>query len=151
MAITGLLDARAARSKMGWVSDAPPSVSTPRAALRVSVVQRGNELSKIIRDARCTGGRPSRAAPDRPIGDVASPAGQPSIQNDSGQPQGLPAHAAAVWGWRIANSLGDLTMNQRIVEVGQSWTSDIIGVGMGLGLYSVLFSLVTFLCLYVPA
>jgi hypothetical protein len=42
-----LLDARAARSKMGWVSDAPPSVSTPRAALRVSLVQRGNELLKI--------------------------------------------------------------------------------------------------------
>jgi hypothetical protein len=34
---------------------------------------------------------------------------------------------------------------------GQSWASDIIGVLSGVGLYSVLIFLVTFLCLYVPA
>jgi hypothetical protein len=45
----------------------------------------------------------------------------------------------------------DLTMSERIIEVGQSWASDIIGVVTGVGLYSVLFLLVTFLCLYVPA
>ncbi len=42
-------------------------------------------------------------------------------------------------------------MSERVVEVGQSWASDIIGIVTGIGLYSVLFSLVTFLCLYVPA
>ena len=42
-------------------------------------------------------------------------------------------------------------MSERVVEVGQSWASDIIGVATGIGLYSVLFSLVTFLCLYIPA
>jgi hypothetical protein len=42
-------------------------------------------------------------------------------------------------------------MSERVVEVGQSWASDIIGIVTGVGLYSVLFSLVTFLCLYVPA
>jgi hypothetical protein len=49
------------------------------------------------------------------------------------------------------NSVGDVTMSERVAEVGQSWSSDIIGVVIGVGLYSVLFSLVTFLCLYVPA
>jgi hypothetical protein len=38
-------------------------------------------------------------------------------------------------------------MSERAVEERQSWASDIIGVG----LYSVLFLLVTFLCVYVPA
>jgi hypothetical protein len=38
-------------------------------------------------------------------------------------------------------------MSERVVEAGQSWASDIIGVG----LYAVLLCLVTFLCLYVPA
>jgi hypothetical protein len=50
-----------------------------------------------------------------------------------------------------ATFVGDLTMSERVVEVGQSWASDIIGIVTGIGLYSVLFSLVTFLCLYVPA
>jgi hypothetical protein len=47
--------------------------------------------------------------------------------------------------------VGDLTMRERIVEVEQSWAPDVIGVVTGIGLYSVVFSLVTFLCLYVPA
>ena len=42
-------------------------------------------------------------------------------------------------------------MSERVVDVGQSWASDVIGVVTGIGLYSVLFSLVTLLCLYVPA
>jgi hypothetical protein len=42
-------------------------------------------------------------------------------------------------------------MSERVVDDGQSWTSDIIGVVSGVGLYSFLFLLVTFLCLYVPA
>jgi hypothetical protein len=42
-------------------------------------------------------------------------------------------------------------MSERAVEVGHSWSSDIIGVVAGIGLYSVLFSLVAFLCLFVPA
>jgi hypothetical protein len=42
-------------------------------------------------------------------------------------------------------------MSQRVVEVEQSRASDKIGVITGVGLYSVLFSLVTFLCLYFPA
>ena len=47
--------------------------------------------------------------------------------------------------------VGDLTMSERVVDEGQSCASDIIGVLTGVGLYLVLFSLVTFLCLYVPA
>jgi len=42
-------------------------------------------------------------------------------------------------------------MSQRAIEERQGWTSDIIGVGLGVGLYSVLFLLVTFLCIYAPA
>jgi hypothetical protein len=42
-------------------------------------------------------------------------------------------------------------MSERVLEVGQSWASDVIGIVTGVGLYSVLFSLVTFLCLYAPA
>ena len=45
---------------------------------------------------------------------------------------------------------GRLTMSERAIER-QGWGSDIIGVGLGIGLYSVLFLLVTFLCVYVPA
>jgi hypothetical protein len=45
----------------------------------------------------------------------------------------------------------EASMIERVVEVGQSWASDIIGIATGVGLYSVLFSLVTFLCLYFPA
>ena len=47
--------------------------------------------------------------------------------------------------------VGDLTMSERAVDVGQGWASDIIGIVTGVGLYSVLFSLVIFLCLYFPA
>jgi hypothetical protein len=47
--------------------------------------------------------------------------------------------------------MGGLTMSERFVDEGQSWASDIIGVASGVGLYSVLFSLVIFLCLYLPA
>ena len=51
-----------------------------------------------------------------------------------------------------ATFVGGLTMSERVVDdEGQSWASDIIGVVSGVGLYSVLFFLVTFLCLYVPA
>ena len=50
-----------------------------------------------------------------------------------------------------ATFVGGLTMSERVVGEGQSWASDIIGVLCGLGLYSVLIFLVTFLCLYVPA
>jgi hypothetical protein len=43
-------------------------------------------------------------------------------------------------------------MSERAVQERWSWASDIIGVGLGIGLYSVLFLLllVTFLCVYVP-
>jgi hypothetical protein len=44
-----------------------------------------------------------------------------------------------------------LTMSERAIEERQGWASDIIGVGLGLALYSALFLLVTFLCIYVPA
>jgi hypothetical protein len=42
-------------------------------------------------------------------------------------------------------------MSERLADEGQSWASDIIGIVSGVGLYSVLLFLVTFLCLYVPA
>ena len=41
-------------------------------------------------------------------------------------------------------------MSERVVDEGQSWASDIIGVLSGVGLYSVLIFLVTFLCLLSP-
>jgi hypothetical protein len=50
-----------------------------------------------------------------------------------------------------ATFVGGLTMSERVVDEGQSWASDIIGVVSGVGLYSVLFCLVTVLCLYFPA
>jgi len=50
-----------------------------------------------------------------------------------------------------ATFMGGLTMSERVVDDGQSWASDIIGVVSGVGLYSFLFFLVTFLCLYFPA
>jgi hypothetical protein len=50
-----------------------------------------------------------------------------------------------------ATFVGGLTMSERVVDEGQSWASDIIGVLSGVGLYSVLIFLVPFLCLYVPA
>jgi hypothetical protein len=49
-----------------------------------------------------------------------------------------------------ANTRG-LTMSERAIEERQGWASDIIGVGIGVGLYSALFLLVTFLCIYLPA
>ncbi len=48
-----------------------------------------------------------------------------------------------------ATFVGGLTMSERVVDKGQNWASDIIGVLGGVGLYSVLIFLVTFLCLYV--
>jgi hypothetical protein len=54
-------------------------------------------------------------------------------------------------GAALATFVGGLTMSERVVHQGQSWASDIIGVVSGLGLYSILFFLVTFLCLYFPA
>jgi hypothetical protein len=50
-----------------------------------------------------------------------------------------------------ATFMGGLTMSERFVDEGQSWASDVIGIVSGVGLYSVLFFLVTFLCLYFPA
>jgi hypothetical protein len=81
-----------------------------------------------------------------------TPRGPASIQNDSGPPQGLSWLCCnTLRGATPANFVGDLTMSERAVEVGHSWSSDIIGVVAGIGLYSVLFSLVAFLCLFVPA
>ncbi len=40
-------------------------------------------------------------------------------------------------------------MSERAIEERQGWATDIVGVGIGL--YSALFLLVTFLCIYVPA
>ena len=54
-------------------------------------------------------------------------------------------------GCRTGYFRGGLTMSERVVDQGQSGASDIIGVVSGVGLYSVLFFLVTFLCVYVPA
>ena len=42
-------------------------------------------------------------------------------------------------------------MSDRSVEERQGWATDIVGVGIGIGLYSALFLLVAFLCIYVPA
>jgi hypothetical protein len=42
-------------------------------------------------------------------------------------------------------------MSKRVVEVGQSWSFGDHRSRHRVGLYSALFSLVTFLCLYVPA
>ena len=42
-------------------------------------------------------------------------------------------------------------MSVRAIPERQGWGSDMLGVGLGIGLYSVLFLLVTFLCVYVPA
>jgi hypothetical protein len=46
-----------------------------------------------------------------------------------------------------ASFLGGLTMSERAIEERQSWASYIIEIVAGVGLYSVLFSLVTF-CAY---
>jgi hypothetical protein len=50
-----------------------------------------------------------------------------------------------------AHFVGGLTMSERAIEERQGWASDIIGIGLGVALYSVLLLLVTFLCVYVPA
>jgi len=50
-----------------------------------------------------------------------------------------------------ANFSESLTMSERAIEERQGWATDIVGVGIGIGLYSALFLLVTFLCIYVPA
>jgi hypothetical protein len=66
-------------------------------------------------------------------------------------PKDFPAMPRQSEGAAPATFMGGLTMSERFVDEGQSWASDIIGVVSGVGLYSVLFSLVTFLCLYLPA
>jgi hypothetical protein len=38
-----------------------------------------------------------------------------------------------------ATFMGGLTMSERVLDDGQSWASDIIGVVSGVGLYSFLF------------
>jgi hypothetical protein len=42
-------------------------------------------------------------------------------------------------------------MSERATDERQGWATDIVGVGIGIGLYSALFLLVTFLCIFVPA
>ena len=42
-------------------------------------------------------------------------------------------------------------MSERTTEERQGWATEFVGVGIGVGLYSALFLLVTFLCIYVPA
>lgn len=54
-------------------------------------------------------------------------------------------------GAALAHFVGGLTMSERVIEERHSWASDIIGVGLGVALYSILLLLVTFLCVYVPA
>ena len=66
-------------------------------------------------------------------------------------PKDFPAMPRQSGGAAPATFVGGLTMSERVVDEGQSWASDIIGVLSGVGLYSVLIFLVTFLCLYVPA
>ena len=66
-------------------------------------------------------------------------------------PKDFPAMPRQSEGAAPATFVGGLTMSERVVDEGQSWASDIIGVLSGVGLYSVLIFLVTFLCLYVPA
>ena len=67
------------------------------------------------------------------------------------RPKDFPAMPRQSEGAALATFVGGLTMSERFVDEGQSWASDIIGVISGVGLYSVLFFLVTFLCLYFPA
>ena len=58
------------------------------------------------------------------------------------QPEGA---APAKFSWE------GLTMSERAIDDRQGWATDIVGVGIGIGLYSALFLLVTFLCICVPA
>ena len=65
-------------------------------------------------------------------------------------PKDFPAMPRQSEGAAPANfSREGVTMSERAIEERQGWAWDIIGVGIGL--YSVLFLLVTFLCIYVPA
>ena len=50
-----------------------------------------------------------------------------------------------------ANFSWEGPMSERATDERQGWATDIVGVGIGIGLYSALFVLVTFLCIYVPA
>jgi len=85
------------------------------------------------------------------IGAIRRPTSPARFRTIQVGPKDLPAMLRQSQGAAPANFVGDPTMSERVVEVGQSWASDIIGIVTGVGLYSVLFSLVTFLCLYVPA
>jgi hypothetical protein len=66
-------------------------------------------------------------------------------------PKDFPAMPRQSGGAAPATFVGGLTMSERVVDERQSRASDIIGVLSGVGLYSALIFLVTFLCLYVPA
>src|SRR6476620_4627810 len=87
--------------------------------------------------------------------DGHGPAGVPQQHLDSEQFRSAPRTSrlclGSLGGAAPATVVGGLTMSERVVDEGQSWASDIIGVLSGVGLYSVLIFLVTFLCLYVPA
>ena len=66
-------------------------------------------------------------------------------------PKDFPAMPRQSGGAAPATFVGGLAVSERVVDEGQSWASDIIGVLSGVGLYSVLIFLATFLRLYVPA
>jgi hypothetical protein len=51
-------------------------------------------------------------------------------------PKDFPAMQRRSGGAAPATFVGGLTMSERVVEEGQSWASDIIGVLSGVGLYS---------------
>ena len=53
-------------------------------------------------------------------------------------PKDFPAMPRQSEGAAPATFVGGLTMSERVVDEGQSWASDIIGVVSGVGLYSVL-------------
>ena len=82
---------------------------------------------------------------------VQPPAFEPRFRTIQVCPKDFPAMPRQSGGAAPATFVGGLTMSERVVDEGQSWASDIIGVLSGVGLYSVLIFLVTFLCLYVPA
>ena len=50
-----------------------------------------------------------------------------------------------------AHFVGGVTMSERAIDERQGWDSDIVGVGPGVALHSVLLLPVTFLCVWVPA
>ena len=82
---------------------------------------------------------------------ASSVASRPDSERFQVCPKDFPAVPRQSGGAAPATFVGGLTMSERVVDEGQSWASDIIGVLSGVGLYSVLIFLVTFLCLYVPA